>query len=383
MKQSPFPDLATFLRVLVKALILVVLVNALLLQLQINPVRTLILLNTWDLLGRGRARLTYPSDFQNGQLPLEALLAAHEISVPKLPDEYRVVLLGESGIAGWGVADEDTLSGQLTGRRMVIDGRRLIAYNLAYPQPGAARDLLVLDAALAYDPDVIIWFVTPAALNNDPEIIGANRVFYGLNERRLNHLVARHSVLLEEWYAAHAPGLLEVEPLWQRYVAIDDQELLPIWLNTLFYPFFTPDLAISDRRIGLEPVPEDARYTEETPGFDPMPNEAWNLILAGCLRADAEGSALLVVNEPMLIGYGSHSDENYNSNYQRALYDRYRDTLTGFAEEYHLWYADLWNVVPAERFTDTPLHADAEGYTMLSASLEAILEQGVQRPECE
>src|SRR5438876_1197664 len=107
MKQSPFPSITVFLRVLIKALVIVVLINAALLALHINLVRSLVVLNTWDLIGRGRARLSYPSDFQNGQLPLEALLAAHQISAgPKSQDEFRVVLLGESGIAGWGVPDQ-------------------------------------------------------------------------------------------------------------------------------------------------------------------------------------------------------------------------------------------------------------------------------------
>jgi hypothetical protein len=86
MNQSPFPDLATFVRALVKALMIVLLANLVVLWSGANPVRTLITLNTWDALGRGRTRLAYPSDFQNGQLPLEALLAAHAISAGPVGD---------------------------------------------------------------------------------------------------------------------------------------------------------------------------------------------------------------------------------------------------------------------------------------------------------
>src|SRR5690554_4192884 len=110
LKESPFPGLAVFARVLLKALAILLVLNAALLATGVRPIRALVTLNTWDLLGRGRARLAYPSDFQNGQLPLEALLAAHEISRgPKPPDEYHVMLIGESGIAGWGVENADTL----------------------------------------------------------------------------------------------------------------------------------------------------------------------------------------------------------------------------------------------------------------------------------
>lgn len=383
MKQSPFPDLRTFLRVLVKALVIVAVINALLLWMGINPVRSLVILNTWDLLGRGRARLAYPSDFPNGQLPLEALLEAHAISAPKQPDEYRVILLGESGIAGWGVPDEETLAAQLTERNIQIEGKRLIAYNLAYPQPGVARDVLVLDAALAYQPNLVIWFITPAALDNSPDIIGSNRIFFDLNEARLRRIVSEHLDLLNLWFESHAPGLLRPDPAWQSFVAIDDQELLPVWLNSLFYPFIPPDLAESDRRIGSEPVPEEARYTEDSPGFRDMPNQSWNFLRVGCLRARSAEVRLLLVNEPMLIGGGPHSVENYNEHYQRALYDRYRETLSQYAADYSFWYADLWDIIPPERFTDTPLHADAEGYAILSASLEEVLQQARQGLQCD
>src|SRR5574341_1698283 len=192
MKQSPFPDLKAFIRVFVKALFIVALINGILLWAHINPVRALVNLNTWDLLGRSRARLAYPSDFQNGQLPLESLLGAHAISDTKNAEEYRVVLLGESGIAGWGLPDEDTLAAQLTETNIRIQGKRLAAYNLAYPQPSAARDLLALDAALDYQPDLIIWFVTPAALDDSTEIIGPNRVFFDLNRARLEEIVSSY-----------------------------------------------------------------------------------------------------------------------------------------------------------------------------------------------
>ena len=43
------------------------------------------------------------------------------------------------------------------------------------------------------------------------------------------------------------------------------------------------------------------------------------------------------------------------------------------AVENGLWYADLWDSVPAEYFTDTPLHADGEGYAILSEHLENLL----------
>src|SRR5690348_12705231 len=96
---SPFPSLAVTVRVFAKAVALLLTLNFVCLTLNFQPIATLIRFNTWWLVGHGRARLVYPSDFQNGQLPVEALVGAHTLAyTPKAADEYRVVVLGESGI---------------------------------------------------------------------------------------------------------------------------------------------------------------------------------------------------------------------------------------------------------------------------------------------
>ncbi len=382
-KKSPFSSLSQLIRVLAKALIFALLLNAVVLALGVDPVRVLVRLNTYHLLGHGRERLAYPSDFRNGQLPLDALMAMHAISSPKHPDEFRVVLLGESGIAGWGLPDEATLAAQLTGHRIRIAGNELVAYNLAYPHPSVVRDLLILDAALAYAPDLIVWFVTPSALNDAPDVSDANPVFFDLNRGQLERLARQYPDSLGEWYRLHAPALLSEEPTWLRYVAIHDQDLLPIWLNALLYPFVSPDLAVSNRRIGLEPVPEEAFYTDEHPGFYTMPNVTWQVLKVGCRHAASQGADLLLVNEPMAIGGGPYSAINYNQQYSRALYDRYRQVLAAYADEQGIGYVDLWDAIPPERFTDTVLHADAQGYAILADRLSEMWQAGIGGSDCD
>ncbi len=43
---------------------------------------------------------------------------------------------------------------------MECSGRQLRFYNLGYPHPSIVKDLVVLDKAMEYDPDLVIWFVT-------------------------------------------------------------------------------------------------------------------------------------------------------------------------------------------------------------------------------
>jgi hypothetical protein len=368
MRSSPFTSLAVALRIFAKAVVLLLILNFVCLTLNFNPIAALIRLNTWWLVGHGRARLVYPSDFQNGQLPVEALVGAHALAYsPKAADEFRVVVLGESGIAGWGLSDYDTFTAQLTVRNIKIGDKRVVAYNLAYPSPNVARDVLILDEAMKYQPDLVIWFLTPAALDDAPSAIGTNSVLFDLNRARLQRLTDTFG--LQEWFNAH----IDPEPAWRRWIAIHDQDTLPVWLNTLLYPFTAPDLGLSNRRLGMEPIPAVARYTLGRAGFDPMPNQTWQFLDMGRSLAKRNGARLLLVNEPMLIGRGANSDRNYNLEYERAFYDTYHQKLTEYVTEKGFLFADLWNVMPAGTFTDTPLHAIAAGYMVLVDKIEPEL----------
>jgi len=366
-RQSPFPSLTVLLRVVAKAVVLLLIVNVVCLATNVNPVRAVTLFNTWWLVGHGRARLAYPSDFQNGQLPVESLLAAHAIAyTPKAADEFRVIVLGESGIAGWGLADQDTFAGQLTARGVQLNGKRVVAYNLAYPSPSAVRDVLILDAALRYQPDLVIWFTTAAALDDSPEAVGVNGVFFDLNRQRLTRIAQARG--LQSWLEPR----LSPEPQWRNWLAIRDQDTLPVWINALLYPFVAPDLGLTTRRIASEPIPAKAKYYTGKPGFESLPNQTWQFLIVGRDLAAQAGARLLLVNEPMLIGTGKNSDVNYNLEYERVFYDAYRDKLAAFAATNQLWYADRWDVIPAAHFTDTPFHADAGGYALL---VDQIVEQ--------
>src|SRR5260221_14256049 len=118
MRGSPFPSLKVTLRVLAKALVLLLILNFACIAAGFNPIATLLKGNTWGLVGHGRARLAYPSDFQDGQLPAESLAAAHSLPYTQNADqEFPVRVLGESGIAGWGLHDEDPLTAPLTAPR--------------------------------------------------------------------------------------------------------------------------------------------------------------------------------------------------------------------------------------------------------------------------
>src|SRR5262249_32298555 len=159
---------------------------------------------------------------------------------------------------------QDTFTAQLTARGIKINGKRVVAYNLAYPSPNVARDILFLDEAMKYKPDLVIWFLTPAALDDAPSSIGTNSVLFDLNRDRLQRLTTTYG--LQDWFNERMDPL----PAWQPYIAVHDQDTIPVWLNTLLYPFTAPDLAQTNRHIGSEAIPAKARYILGQPGFDHM-----------------------------------------------------------------------------------------------------------------
>jgi hypothetical protein len=55
---------------------------------------------------------------------------------------------------------------------------------------------------------------------------------------------------------------------------------------------------------------------------------------------------------------------NYDEIYERAVYDRYHAAVNAYMQQHRLWYVDLWNAFPPERFLNTSLHLDVQGTTM-------------------
>lgn len=376
MRGSPFTSLRVTIRVFAKAVTLALLCNFVLLATGIDPVVALAKINTWALFGQpGADRMTFPNAYVRGQLPLEALLAQHEISYkPKAPNEFRVIVLGDSGQWGYGLRPDERFAGQLAARGLQINGKRLVTYNLAYPGGYAPREAMILDAATKFYPDLVIWFVTANELESGANGLNSdNQTFFRLDQRHVDQVI---TVYHQEWLG----NLLPPTPLWQQFSAIRTQDVIPVWLDSLMFPLFADRLNQhgtypAASRVKNIPIPEKAEIDD---GFKPlaeMPNESWQFLLVGQQIAEKAGARLLIINEPILIGEGTNSDINYNSLYSRAAYDRYRVLLAAFANEHHLWYADLWNAIPAENFTNTPLHADADGWKIVVDAVTGLLPQ--------
>ena len=147
------------LRLLVKALLLFILLN--IIYAVIDP--PIYGVSTYNVLFPGRVR--FP--FGEGSDPytvavdnLDVMMASHAIAAAKDAEEYRVVIIGDSSIWGEGLTPEESISGQWNQLNNQCNHRKLKFYNLGYPHPSAVKDLMILERAMEYDPDMIVWFVT-------------------------------------------------------------------------------------------------------------------------------------------------------------------------------------------------------------------------------
>jgi len=90
----------------------------------------------------------------------------------------------------------------------------------------------------------------------------------------------------------------------------------------------------------------------------------------------AEGTPVILINEPMLISNGENSDLRYNFLYPRWAYDQWREIMMASAQAGGWNYLDLWNIIPAEEFTNSAIHLTPAGESILAGQVEqTILQQ--------
>jgi hypothetical protein len=379
--KTPFTSPRQLLRVFAKALILLIVFDVLQLALGLMPA-----IDHWSIY---RA-FTPPTSrlglaLQIGDpawWTLDPLLDAHEIAQPKAPDEFRVIMLGDSATFCLYCPTRESIPQALTDLDATINGKQVRAYNLAYPGSDWLKDILILQHALKYQPDAIVWLVTAKGSGDQP-----------LPQEPEAHLITRLN-------AAELPALARDYNLdtWdiQRYTAAAVWYQQSIWTHggrlrdwlvllarTVRSALLQPGKDLTDQYllpgppVTSQPIRPVAEINSSLPGYNVMPNRQWELLRAGAQMAREADVPLVIVNEPIYIGSGENSDVNYNSFYERALYDRFRAALTDFVAQHEVPYLDLWNTLPAEDFSNTSLHYNAEGNRRVADEIRQALQSSI------
>ena len=376
-QSEKWPTWAVILRLLLKAAALFLLFNLLFAWLQ--PLEQLGALSLYNTILPGRDRLPYgenPAAAYNLSLNnIPAMLASHEITGPGADDEFKVLVIGDSGAWGWLLENDETLAGQINALEMTAgDGRPVVAYNLAYPIMALAKDLLLLDAALCTgetdcrEPDLVLWPVTLQSFSRDQQL---QPPLVRENPDRMRPLIDDYRLALDP-----DDGRFADPNIWQRTI-VGQRRALADLLRLQLYGFSWAATGID------QAYPEEIRLRKSD--FDADLNWAdveepltldESLLALDVLRAGLERAGdvpVLIVNEPIFISDGGNSDLRYNAWYPRWAYDDYRDLLAASAVADGWNYLDLWDDIEPEEFTDSPVHLTPAGTQRLAELLAPAL----------
>ena len=301
----------------------------------------------YNLVFPGRPRLPWgenPDRAYNLTLNnLDAMFAAHEIAAsPKPADEFRVVLIGDSSTWGFLLRPEETLSAQLNTMQLKAkEGRRVRVYNLGYPDFSLSKDALIMQRAMGYQPDLVVWLVTlrsfPISTQMHP-LVQANQT---------------DPAPIDRWFWSQRRNLADLLRLQLYGVP---------WATTGIDQVYSADYV----RWQNDLDPDDTFQTLKPPTLN---RADLALDVFGQAKQIAGTTPLLIVNEPMAIATGKNSDIRYNFFYPRWAYDQYRVLMTEQAQQKNLRYVDLWNAIPAAEFTNSAVHLTPAGSRMLAELL--------------
>lgn len=349
--------------ILLKAILLFVLFNFAFIFTHNNPFGKLSLYNV---VFPGRERFPFGENQQAYNLSLfdvDAMFASHVlVGTKKTPDEYRVLLIGDSSVWGTLLTPEQTLAGQLNAKKTTACGRSVRAYNLGYPYISLAQELLILDQALQYQPDMVIWLTTLESLPSDKQF-GSPLV--SNNPQRIREIITKYNLKLNP----NDPALIQPS-LWDQTFVGQRRSLANLlrlqidgvlWSATgidQFYP-----TTYEHAQIDLDP---DYKFHDIAPPASIRNTLAFDILDAGMSAAKIP---TLLVNEPILISNGRNSDIRYNFFYPRWAYDEYRALLAERATQYHWNYLDEWQLVPMQEFTNSGVHMTPYGESLLTAQI--------------
>jgi len=324
----------------------------------------------------GRARLPFGENPRNAYnlslYDLATMFASHEINAgPKPDEEYRVILIGDS--ATWGILlePEDTIGGIINSNNLKsCDGRKVYTYNLAYPSMSLLKDLMILEIALTYDPDLIIW---PITLESFPVQNQIQTPLAANNPHIVEPLIDRFELSVTDYLSdINHPSFWDLTLVGRRRTIFDA-------LQHQFYGVLWAATGI-DQTYPINYTPAQQDFLEDDTMFHgwsspilPVEKLCVDIIKAGHILAN--GIPILLVNEPILISKGKNSEIRYNYFYPRWAYDHYRTLIQNQAQHSGWHYVDLWDVIPVAQFTNSAVHFTPQGAFLYYQQLEQPLKE--------
>lgn len=351
------------LNVLVKGLLLFILFNLVIAAWQPQVGQ----FSLYNVLYPGRERLPFgenPKQSYNLSIfDLDTMFASHVIAgTPKADDEFRVIIVGDSSVWGTLLKPEETLAGQLNEASINACGKNVRAYNLGYPTISLTKDVMLLSYGMQYDPDLVIWMTTLDAFPLEKQ---TSTPLVANNEEKARELATSYGLRVEA-----DDSNFEVKSFWGK-TFIGDRRAWADFFRLQIYGVMWSATGIDQF------YPE--RYERAQTDFeaDDSYHDLTALLTEDQLAVNALETGfrvvgetpMLLVNEPMLISAGANSDIRYNFFYPRWAYDEYREIMFALSERNGWTYVDLWNVIPANEFTNSAIHLTPAGEKLLAETL--------------
>jgi hypothetical protein len=238
------------------------------------------------------------------------------------------------------------------------DGRNVRAYNLAYPYSSLTRDLLILDEAMEYEPDLVFWLITLSTL--EPK--AAERPFIAPHWERYLPLAQTYKIR-----SSHFRQPIEEPALWEKTIIGQRKRLKNI--------AFTQALGILwaatgiDNHEGLRPqgsppstdVGNSLDYQGRLPGEWSASSESLLMEVLSAGVSLAGDVPVVVINEPIFVANGANHLIRYNDFYPRWVFDEYRQLMFEWMKQRNYKWLDFWNAVPPEEFSDQYFHRNSAG----------------------
>ena len=331
-----------------------------------QPLNFLNRISLYNIVFPGRERLPFgenPQMSYNFSIgSLDAAFASHKISNTgtNSPDTFRIITIGDS--SSWGTLQrpEETLCGRLNGK-LLPDGKSILCYNLAYPTLSLTKDYLLLNRAMHYEPDLILWPLTlesfPIDKQTDNALIQANWDEY--------------CSLFPESKTDRGDVTPVEKSVWgQRRETAD-------WLRLQLYGLMWAGTGIDQDYPESYTAPQiDLNADNTYHGISgPLKAEdlAWDVLEKGFNRA--ENVPVMLINEPMLISNGENSKIRYNYYYPREAYDSWHQELISRADKNDWLLVDLWNYLDIQDFTNSAIHYNADSAVRLADIVFAEIER--------
>lgn len=298
---------------------------------------------------------------------LPALFNSHKISgASKSNDEFRILILGDSSIWGALLTPDETVTAHLNRYNLFICEKKAYFYNLGHPNPSIIKDLMILDYALQYEPDYVIWFTTLEAFPLKKQITEIPLIIS--NPEQVRDLIERYDLSIPLDNAALMP-----KTFWQKNLIAQRRQVKDL-ISLQIYGTMWAATGIDQAYPSYNPPPVD--FPEDLLEFQDMlpplnqDKLSYNVLEVAINSIEVP---ILLVNEPMLIS--PNSQVRYNLRYPRWAYDPWRLHIKEMAEKNKWNYLDLWDQIPSlEYYTNSAFHLTPEGEAILASKILSAIQ---------